>query len=221
MASDYIPTRDSELDPYAINFATLISANPTNYGLQASDATAIDDAVDAWHASYLAATNPSTRTSATIQAKNTQKANVKSVIRGYAAQIRANRAVSDTLKMGLGLRIPDRDPTPIPAPGSYPVLTVESFNLGTLTLTAADQFTPDKKAKPAGSAGLLLFSTIGEAPAIEPSNVDFNAFLSKTKFQNSYGAEQAGQFVTFFGRWTNGKGELGPWSPPVSIRIAA
>jgi hypothetical protein len=119
------------------------------------------------------------------------------------------------------LRIRDTTPSDIPAPSSYPVLTIDSFNLGTLKLTAADQFTPDKKAKPAGTAGLLLFSTISEEPAAAPADADFNAFLSKTRFQNAYSSEDNGKYVTFFGRWTNGKGELGPWSPPVSIRIAA
>ncbi len=221
MPSDYIPSQDSLFDPFAINFKTLIVANPTNYGLQAPDGTAIAASVDSWHAAYLAATNPTTRTHATITTKNTQRTNCKGVIRGYAAQIRANRAISDALKIGLGLRIPDTTPTPVPPPGTYPLLTVGSFNLGTLELHAADQLTPDKRARPAGTAGLLLFSTVGTTPATEPTDADFNAFLTKTKFQNTYAVEDAGKTVTFFGRWTNGKGELGPWSPPVSIRIAA
>lgn len=219
--SNYIPSKESELDPFAINFATLITANPTNYGLVAGDATAIDDAVDDWHLAYQTATNPGTRTKATIQTKNEMKAIMLSVIRGYAAQIRANRAVSDALKIGLGLHIPDTTPTPIPAPASYPVLTIDSFNMGTLQLTAADQFQPDRKAKPAGTAGLLLFSTVGTEPAAAPTDVDFNAFLTRTRYSNTFNSADSGKYVTYFGRWTNGKGELGPWSPPVSIRIAA
>jgi len=219
MATDYIPSRDADFDPFAIQFKTLIVASPTSYGLVAADGAAIADAVDDWHVAYLANLAP-TRNHGTVVAKNNARANCKSVIRGYAAQIRANRAVSDALKVGLGLRIPD-PPTPIPAPTSYPLLTIDSFNLGTLKLSAADQFTPDKKAKPAGTAGLLLFSIVAEESATAPTDADFNAFLTKTRFQNTFSQADSGKMVTYFGRWTNGKGELGPWSPPVSIRIAA
>ncbi len=30
-----------------------------------------------------------------------------------------------------------------------------------------------------------------------------------------------GKFATYFARWTNFKGELGPWSAPVTMQIAA
>jgi hypothetical protein len=75
MPDDYIPSRDADFDPFAINFKTLIVATPTNYGLVAADGTAIATAVDSWHTAFLAATNPTTRTTATIATKNTQRAN--------------------------------------------------------------------------------------------------------------------------------------------------
>ncbi len=46
--------------------------------------------------------------------------------RSYAALIRPNHAVSDALKTGLGLRVPDTSPSPIPPPTSNPVLTIKS-----------------------------------------------------------------------------------------------
>jgi len=218
---NWLPQNDSGFDGFYFNFKTLIVTTPANYGLVAADGTALNADFTAWHAAYLAASNPSTRNTTTVATKNTQKGVSMSLVRGYAAQIRANRAVSEALKMGLGLHIPDTTPTPVPAPSTYPLLTIGSFNLGTLRLTAADQLTPDKKARPTGTAGMLLFSTIGETPATEPTDVDFNAFLTRPKFATPMDPADNNKFVTFFGRWTNGKGELGPWSPPVSIRIAA
>jgi len=221
MANSWIPTLDGPLDTFVNNFQTLIAASPTAYGLVAGDATAITAAYTAWHAAYLAAVNPTTRTHATITTKNVQKANVLSVVRGYGATIRVNRAITDALKIGLGLHIRDTVPTPVPPPSTYPLLTIDSFNLGTLELHAADQDTPDKKARPTGTSGLLLFSIVGPEPAIEPTGLAFNAFLTRPKFENTFSPADSGKTVTYFGRWTNGKGELGPWSPPVSIRIAA
>jgi hypothetical protein len=218
---NWLPQSDGGFDVFYLNYKTLIVANPTSYALQAADGTALNADYTTWHAAYLAATNPTTRTTATVATKNTQKGVSMSLVRGYAAQIRANRAISEALKIGLGLHIPDTSPTNIPAPSTYPLLTIGSFNLGTLTLTAADQLTPDKKTKPPGAAGLLLFSTVAEEPASEPTDIDFNAFLTKPKFSNVFDPTDNNKYVTYFGRWTNGKGELGPWGPPVSIRIAA
>jgi hypothetical protein len=178
-------------------------------------------AYNSWHSAFLAAINPTTRTHATITTKNVQKANVMSVVRGYGATIRANRAISDALKIGLGIHVRDTSPTPIPPPSTYPLLTVDSFNLSTLQLHAADQDTSDRRARPFGTSGLLLFSVIAPDPAPTPTGLEFNAFLTNPKFQNTFDPSDAGKTVTYFGRWTNGKGELGPWSPPVSIRIAA
>lgn len=221
MAGSWIPESDGPLDTFVNNFQTLIAAAPTSYGLVTSDATAITAAYTSWHAAFLAATNPTTRTHATITTKNLQKANVMGVIRGYGATIRANRAISDALKIGLGIHVRDTSPTPIPPPSTYPLLTIDSFNLGTLSLHAADQNTPDKKARPAGTSGLLLFSVIATTPATDPTGLSFDAFLTKPKFQNTFDPSDSGKTVTYFARWTNGKGELGPWSPPVNIRIAA
>src|SRR5947207_2879113 len=94
----WIPTEDGPLDTFVNNFQTLIAASPTSYALVASDATAITAAYTTWHAAFLLAINPTTRTHATITTKNIQKANVMAVVRGYGATIRANRGVSDALK---------------------------------------------------------------------------------------------------------------------------
>lgn len=221
MGSSYIPSREADMDAWLLNFKTLIAATPTNYGLVAGDATSISAAYAAWNAAYLAATNPTTRTRLTVQTKNQQKANVLSVVRGYAATIRANRAVSDALKMGLGLHIHDSQPTPIPAPSTYPVLTVRGLGLGAQDLNAADQMTPDKRAKPAGAIGLVLFRAIGTAPISNPDQAAYLAFVTRAEFQSQFTSADNGKTATYFARWTNGKGEVGPWSPPASMPIAA
>src|SRR5690242_20537777 len=108
----YIPSRESELDTWLGNFKTLIAASPTTYGLVLSDSTAITNAYNSWHAAYLAATNPATRTRSTIITKNEQKSAVLGVVRGYAATIRANRAVTDENKNNLGLHVASGTRTP-------------------------------------------------------------------------------------------------------------
>jgi hypothetical protein len=221
MGTSYLPTRDADLDTWLNNFQTLIGAAPASYGLVASDATAITAAYTSWHTAYLAAVNPTTRTHGTVSTKNTQKANVSSVVRGYAATIRANRAVSDALKIGLGLHIRDTQPTPVPPPATVPVLAILNMRQGLQEVRATDESTPSSRARPAGSAGMLLFRAVAEEAVTDPEQARFLAFTGKTDFACEYGPADNGKTATYFARWTNAKGEMGPWSQPMPVSIAA
>lgn len=215
------PTADGPLDAWANNFKTLIAATPTNYGLVAADGTAITNSYNSWHTAYLAAVNPTTRTRATVATKNTQKTAVLGVVRGYATTIRANMAVSDALKIGLGLHVHDAQPTPVPPPSTYPMLSIAGMGQGNQTLRAADQLTPSKRARPTGTAGLLVFRAVGTTPATEPTQAAFLSFVTRAEFVAHFDAADNGKTATYFARWTNSKGEVGPWSPAASMPIAA
>lgn len=215
------PTADGPLDTWANNFKTLIAASPTSYGLVTADGTALTTAYNAWHTAYLAAINPTTRTKATVEAKNVQKANLLTVVRGYAATIRVNRAVSNELKIGLGLNVRDTSPTPVPPPSTYPTLTILEPMRGVQDLRARDSASPDRRAKPTGTAGMLLFRAVGTTAATDPEQAEFLTFAGKTDLAFNFTPADNGKIATYFARWTNGKGEVGPWGPPSSMPIAA
>ena len=221
MPNSYIPSRESDLDTWLANFKTLIAATPTAYGLVTADGTAITNAYNAWHTAYLAAVNPTTRTRATVITKNEQKSIVLGVVRGYATVIRGNAAVSDALKIGIGLHIHDVAPSPIPVPSTYPMLSIAGLGQGLQDLRAADQATPTKRAKPVGTAGLLLFRAIGTTPANDPSACSFLSFVTRAEFTAHFDPSDNGKTATYFARWTNSKGEVGPWSPRATMPIAA
>jgi hypothetical protein len=221
MSNSYIPSKDGDLEAWLANFKTLIAASPTSYGLVASDATAVTNAYNAWHTAYLAAVNPTTRTKLTVAAKNQQKAIVLGVVRGYAATIRANAAVSDSLKGGLGLHVRDTTPTPVPPPSTFPTLIITEPMRGLQDLNAHDSTTPNKRAKPSGTAGILLFRAIGATAATDQAEADFLSFVSRTEFKATFDPADNGKTATYFARWTNSKGEVGPWGPAASMPIAA
>jgi hypothetical protein len=221
MAASYIPSKDADLDVWLNNFKTLIAASPTTYGLVTADGTAITNAYNSSHTAYLAAVNPTTRTTATVATKNAQKSIVLTLVRGYAATIRANAAVSDALKMGLGLHVRDTTPTPVPAPSTYPMISVVGMGVGAQSLRASDQLTPSKRSKPTGAAGLLIFRAVAAAPITDPADCTFLAFAGRTELTSSFAPADNGKTATYFARWTNSKGEMGPWSPAASMPIAA
>ncbi len=215
------PTREADLDNWLNNFKTLIAATPTNYGLVTADATAITTAFTSWHSAYQAAVNAATRSSLTIEAKNTQKANVLFVVRGYIATIAANRAVSDVLKMGLGMHVRDTSPTPVPPPSTKPALRIVKTDQGFMDITATDEATPLRRARPVGSVGMLLYRAVATTAINDPAEAEFLTFVGKPSATSNFTSADRGKTATYFARWTNARGEVGPWSNGVSGAIAA
>lgn len=219
----YFPTRDVDLVPWAQNFSTLITANPSLYGLVSGDATTIDGVVDAFVAAYATATNPGTRTPASIAAKDSAKGAMTPILRLYAQQIKNNAGVSNENKVALGIHINDTGPTPIPAPSTAPAIgLVSQFHL-TMKLDIRDITTPTSRSKPPGTVGVLLYRSITAltAPApTDPLAATFDGLFTRNLADQSFPADDVGKRCTYWGRWTNAKGEEGPWSLPFSQIVA-
>ena len=179
------------------------------------------NAFNSWHTAYQAAVNAATRSALTIETKNQQKANVLFVVRGYIATITANRAVSDTLKMGLGLHIRDVSPTPVPPPATKPSLRIVRTDQGFMDITAVDEATPLRRARPVGSVGMLLYRAVATTAINDPADAQFLTFVGKPAAHSTFTAADRGKTATYFARWTNARGETGPWSNGVSGAIAA
>jgi hypothetical protein len=216
----YIPSREALLDDWLTNFKALIVLSPTTYGLQVADGTAIQNSYNSWHAAYLAAINPTTRTKSTVITKNEQKSIVLGVVRGYAATIRANRAVTDENKNNLGLHVAETTRTPVPPPSTQPVLEVVDTEAGLQVLAVKDEGA-SRRGKPTGVAGVLVYRAVAADPVSAAGETAFLIFTSKTGLQSNFTTADRGKIATYFARWTNAKGEVGPWSDGVSSPIAA
>lgn len=225
MTPPYIPTQDAEYDAWLTNFAALIAANPTDYGLVAGDATVITAARTLYHGSYQLATNPTTRTSPNIAQKDTDRANTVATVRPYAIQISLNASVDDALKVGVGVNLPNPTRPRIPAPTTNPDLVLVAINPGVATLGYHDATTPLTKAKPVGVVALELRRTIGTAATTNPEAALFVDMITKSPFSVQADAGDVGKIATLWGRWRTKSGpagiaQVGPWSPALSFAIA-
>ncbi len=224
MANDYIPAKDADFAAWSENFATLIAATPTNYGLTAGQAAPITAANTAFQAAYATAINPTTRTSPAIAAKDVARADAEVLERQIAMIVRNNPAVSDALKTGLGLTIPKTTPTPIPAPTTPPQLLFVSATPQAATLAYRDTGSPAGKAKPAGAIGVELWRNVGTVPATDPAQCAFVGIVTKAPFGQSFAAGEVGKIATFFARFSTRSGpagvaQTGPWSAPLTFNV--
>ena len=228
MGSSYIPTQDQGLDNWANTFQAAIAASPGTYGLAAGDATAITAAYNSYHAAYLLGgvvqphsqpVNPATRTPATVAAKDSAKASALITFRTYAQIVQNNAGVSDMDKSAIGITIRKTSRTPIPAPGTTPLMALVGSTHLQQTLRFADSATPTVKAKPFGAMQMELWRGIGTAAITDPTLCDFYGLITKTPFPVDFVSGDVGKFATYFARWTTRTGKPGPWSTSLVIAI--
>lgn len=224
MQSPYIPSRDADYALWLANFNGLIAATPADYGLIAGDAAVISAANTAFQAAYTASITPETRTSATIAEKDAQRAAATATVRPYAVTISRNAGVSDELKTGLGINLPNASRTPIPAPTTAPVLSHLASTHLAAKLGYRDTTTPTSKSKPPGVVSLELRQMIGLAPAVDPDAAPTLGLFTKSPLGIAFSAGDVGKVVTLWGRWTTKSGpagvaQSGPWSAAVSFGV--
>jgi hypothetical protein len=81
--------------------------------------------------------------------------------------------------------------------------------------------TPDSPAKPFGASELQLFRAVGTTPATDPNAAQFYGKFTKNPMAINFNPADNGKQATYFARWASRRGEVGPWSNPISMAIAA
>lgn len=222
MSTSYIPARDADLANWSANFAALIAASPATYGLTAGDAVNITAADTAWQAAYALAVNPATRTPVTVQAKDTQRIATLTTERSYAQRIANNAGVSPSDKTALGLNPRTNPPTPVPAPATYPLLTVASTVTNGIVIRYRDDLAaPSVKAKPFGAVttqiNALVASTGTPTTSVELWPVA--GLQTKSPFILPTDPAAAGKMIGIAARWVTRKGLVGPWGPIITAVV--
>lgn len=219
MYPNYIPAKDADAAAWATNIATVTTATPGAYGLTGGNAAAITVVALAFAAALVTATDPITRTSATVAAKNQARAAMEITCRPFAVAISQNDSVSDAAKMEAGVTLRKVVPTPIPAPVVAPTIAIQSAIPGQVTMSARQPGSAGK-AKPFGCIGVEVFSVAGTVAAVNPDQASLKLQASKTPFQFPVAPGEVGKTITVFARYytrsgPGGVSQKGPWSAPL------
>ena len=221
MSTSYVPTRDSDLQIWSLNFATTLTANPANYGLTAGDAAAVAAAQAAYSAAYVTATTQSTRTKDTIAAKDVARGQLTVLLRTYSDIIQANAGISQDNKTALGLPIRKTTKTAVTAPTSAPTINVTGLTAGVLQMTYHDPNQGAKvKAKPAGAIQMEVAYSTSTTVVTDPTTLGFRELVTKTPFNLPTDPSDKGKTLYFAGRWVTRRGLMGPWSAVGSTVVA-
>lgn len=216
----YIPSKLASLGLWATNFSSLITASPTTYGLTAPNASAISSAVSPFTAALAVSTNLSTRTRATVAATQSAKAAMLAVVRPFAQTVSRNSGVTPEHKAALGVNTRTNTPSPIPAPSTNPIISVISAAPLEQTVRASDSTTPDKRAKPFGALGMLLYGKASLTPITNIDELPVVQIVTKQPIKVAFDSADRGKTMYYYGRWYNRKGQLGPASSIASFVVA-
>ena len=141
-------------------------------------------------------------------------------MRSVGARVRSNPSVSNSLKMSIGLHIPDSSPTQSQPPQTRAVLTVISSDGRSVRVRIADELTPNQKAKPASASEYEVFSFVGESAPADLAAWSYQGQGTRNVFDVTFPATVAsGAKVWLVARWCNRKGQPGPQSQPVAAMI--
>jgi hypothetical protein len=219
--ADYIPTTDLAALNWMQAFASGIASDAAAYQLSGPDVTTINNAVDAYQAALAISSDPSTRTAGTIATKSAARRSATGICRQYAIGIKNNAGISDANKIDIGVRPVNTSRTPVNVPASSPLVNVLGATPGSQTVRYADSNTPASPAKPAGAVQLQLFLAVAAAPATDPAASQLYGSFTKNPIGVEFNHADDGKVATYFARWVSLRGDVGPWSDPVSFRIAA
>lgn len=214
-----MPTTDSGVLNWSANFSSGIAGNPAALGLTPDEATAYAALQSDYATKYAAATDPATRGSATVLAKNTAKKALVAESRKLAMAVTNHPGVTDQQRHDLGLTVRDKELTPVPAPEAPPVLDVVSVHGHTFKLRLHNGESV-RRAKPAGVQGATIFSHVGDAPPQDLAAWKFEGSTTKTSVDVIMPGEVApGSKVWLTAFWFNRKSQSGPACTPVSTHV--
>lgn len=216
-SAPYIPTKDSLLNSWLLNFSTLLTASPNTYGRTSSDATAVAAQVSVWTSAYTLVTSKSTKTADAVSAKNAAKVNTLALVRPIAVNISLNPAVASSDKIAIGVNPRTTTPTPITPPTTYPILTVQAGASLQLYLRFRDSAASvSVKSKPYGVASVQVRYLVSLTAITDPSLL--TQTFTMTKSPSLLQFTQGGQcYLAAFYLLANGKAS--GFGPIVSFTV--
>lgn len=218
--SDYIPKTDAEFNVWQFNIIDIVSENATAWGIPAEEITSLKAAQARWAAAYEKANNKQNRTAADVTTKKEVGGDFIKEIRNTVQQwLARNPKVTDADRVRMDITVRSNSHTPVPAPESFPVGSVDFSLRLQHTISFFDQASAHSNAKPEGVAGCEIYLKVdGEAPKSVEEMI-FQGTCSASPFVVKFDASKAGKIAWYWLRWVNRKGETGPWSTTVSAMI--
>jgi hypothetical protein len=219
--ADYIPGSDGSFDTWQGVFVTYVVANVAALGVDPLDAASLNSARNSWTSAFIALGTAQASAQSARQTKDDSRDGLESAVRALVRQLQSNPAVTDAQRQAMGITVYDATRSATASPTTRPLVTVDSSQRLRHVIAFVDEATPTKKAKPAGVMGAEIWVKIGDPVPINPSELSFLSVDTRTPYSADFDGADGGKTAHYMLRWTNARGEQGPWSETASATIGA
>ena len=220
----YIPDRDGDFDVWFQNYQQYAVANAVALGLTPAQALEVQTAKINWSLGYSNLITARNAYQAAQETKDEKREAGETVIRKITGIIQKRPETTDAQREGLGITVPDRQPTPLD-PGRIlqeppPIVLVDTGQ----RLQATIHFGPNpsderKNPKPEICTGAEIWYCFGAMPTDAAAMV-FLALDTHSPYVQIFAGLQA-VTVTYRLRWVDRLGRPGPFGDPVTVTITA
>ncbi len=223
MAIDWIKKTYEGLYDQCTQTITYLDGKFSDFGIDGKTAEWVNNtfkpASDAYASAFNAWKDESQRTPAKIAIIQTARTVLEPLYRELYAFLKGNPVITnaDLLAMALPKR-PAGTRTPMPAPTTFPVPSIDISIIRQLTLHFVDSAS-GKKGKPHGIAGAVIRWAMLEQPPTSVEMLNNTALDTKTPFVLAFTESERHKTVYFCLCWQNTRGEMGAWSEIVSAVI--
>jgi hypothetical protein len=218
-AKDYIPRRDADFNIMQNNVYKDASENAAVWLIPQAAIDIIDKLRLRWNSAYAAYCDPAKRTKSITQEKNDARKAYVSALRGFIqGQIMHNFKIDDGDRLGMGLPVYDRTPTPAAPPATRPEIDIDFSQISRHVLHVRDSQTRSA-GKPPHTIGFEVRRHLGK------NQPDYAEMLVvdlaiRSPYMLVYTTDVRTQMAWYAVRWVNTHGEKGPWSEIISAVIA-
>lgn len=212
-------SRDSDFDDEQKQFGDVVMADPDGYGLTKPDVIAFQAGQAAWSVSFTVHKKTQVEAETATKKKELDKKQLRDLISGLVGKVKGTPGMTPDKLVAAGITPPSATRTPEGVPTTRPIGRAEPKPNHGSVVHFGDEMTPLKAAKPPGVHGCEVWLFVGAEPPASPSAYTFLALDTRTPYTDMHDAADAGKNAYYLLRWQNHKGESGPWSDVITIKI--
>jgi len=191
------------------------------YPVSPGEISAVGQVVERFAAALGTAREPTTRTTVAVTLKDAARQAAEDTCRPIYARIRLDKSVDDADKIAIGVRPMKASYGRLPAPDTAPLLSQGALTWSAYEIAYRTQHGVTGRAKPVGAAQLQVFRAVGETPARSVEQATYFRSVSRSPMRVEYTSADNGKVATYFARWVTRRGEVGPWSAPLSVQAVS